>query len=366
MICRQCKASIPNGSRFCEFCGNPVEADRPAPPEPNLVCPGCNTTVMQKSRFCETCGYRLEITPTAPPGVSPPVPHPHSEHNNRDQYSQPRSTDHTKKPEQITRTDARNKRSISNTTIVITAIIGLVLIIFAAWLWYNMRVSPQGDAVTVTQQESAYVYEAGTTQSPDIPSRADDITDRYTGVNERESALKAAYNRYVQAFNYYTELVTTGGESDIADAQAGYQKAYNEYNRMFWMTPPDAAVLLFDNVKTDEIARGAASPPHIFLKGRTRITYIETLHAADGGSQPGTIRLRRIDPADRLTYGPWQAQIITNDYNRNEVIWMARPDELLAQGTYEIIVSDPAAWLHNSGSRLWGFARVRGIYYDLD
>jgi len=366
MICRECKVSIPDGSRFCEFCGSPVEQDKPASPAPNLVCPGCHTTVTEGSRFCETCGYRLEIIDPAPPAVSPPVPLPHHEQKNRGHYSQPGSTDDIKKPEHITRTDAKNKRIISNTTILVTAILGLVLIIFSAWIVYNMRVSHHGDAVTVTQQESAYDYSTGTALSADIPRKADEIPDRYTGRNETESTLKATYNRYVQAFNYYTELVTTGGESDIADAQAGYQKAYNEYNRLFWTTPPEAAVLLFDNVKTDEIARGAASPPQIFLRGRTRITYIETLHATDGGSQPRTIRLQRIDPADRLTYGPWQAQMVAEKYNRNEVIWEARPDELVAQGTYEIIVSDPAAWLHNPVSHLWGFARVRGIYYDLE
>ncbi len=76
MICRQCKASIPDGSRFCEFCGSPLEADRPASPVPNLVCPGCQAPITQGSRFCETCGHRLEITGPTPnevPAVSPSI-----------------------------------------------------------------------------------------------------------------------------------------------------------------------------------------------------------------------------------------------------------------------------------------------------
>ena len=82
MKCPVCNSPNPAGSRFCQSCGKPLEADKPASPAPNLVCPGCQAPVTQESRFCETCGYRLEAeVPASPqPAMQHAAPSPNPEY----------------------------------------------------------------------------------------------------------------------------------------------------------------------------------------------------------------------------------------------------------------------------------------------
>ena len=82
MKCPVCNSPNPAGSRFCQSCGKPLEADKPASPAPNLVCPGCQAPVTKESRFCETCGSRLEAqAPASPqPAMQHAAPSPNPEY----------------------------------------------------------------------------------------------------------------------------------------------------------------------------------------------------------------------------------------------------------------------------------------------
>jgi class 3 adenylate cyclase/tetratricopeptide (TPR) repeat protein len=50
MICPGCKFENPEGAKFCNQCGNPLE----------LLCPGCGKVNPLGSRFCNECGLRFE------------------------------------------------------------------------------------------------------------------------------------------------------------------------------------------------------------------------------------------------------------------------------------------------------------------
>ena len=57
LICPNCGASIPNGSKFCLECGEKVEVI----PQDKIVCPQCGNTVI-KGKFCPECGHRFITT----------------------------------------------------------------------------------------------------------------------------------------------------------------------------------------------------------------------------------------------------------------------------------------------------------------
>jgi class 3 adenylate cyclase/tetratricopeptide (TPR) repeat protein len=59
VLCRQCKATNPEGSRFCEACGGGLAA----------ACLRCEAPLGQKARFCSQCGLGTQ-------GVPPPNPEP--------------------------------------------------------------------------------------------------------------------------------------------------------------------------------------------------------------------------------------------------------------------------------------------------
>lgn len=52
MICAGCQAQVPQGSKFCANCGQPI-----APPKPK--CPGCQGEYEPGARFCANCGQSL-------------------------------------------------------------------------------------------------------------------------------------------------------------------------------------------------------------------------------------------------------------------------------------------------------------------
>lgn len=60
--CIFCNAAIPDGSRFCNFCGAKQE----------LTCPACKTVLPEGSRFCHLCG--ASVNGSAPAAESVPAP----------------------------------------------------------------------------------------------------------------------------------------------------------------------------------------------------------------------------------------------------------------------------------------------------
>ncbi len=78
MKCTNCNNEIPENTKFCKFCGTPVEKEQKSP-----VCPSCGAQVKPGASFCTSCGNRLEAqnavsTPqpqaTAPKSVYTPQP----------------------------------------------------------------------------------------------------------------------------------------------------------------------------------------------------------------------------------------------------------------------------------------------------
>ncbi|MCI0577537.1 MAG: zinc ribbon domain-containing protein [Chloroflexi bacterium] len=73
VICRQCKTSNPQGSKFCNNCGAPL------PPSTHLICPNCQSPNPRHLVYCDKCGARLlkesglpqEETREIPPATGP-------------------------------------------------------------------------------------------------------------------------------------------------------------------------------------------------------------------------------------------------------------------------------------------------------
>jgi predicted amidophosphoribosyltransferase len=55
MQCPSCRADNPPGNRFCDQCGEALEAR----------CPQCSAVLRAGARFCGGCGHRLATDPAA-------------------------------------------------------------------------------------------------------------------------------------------------------------------------------------------------------------------------------------------------------------------------------------------------------------
>jgi class 3 adenylate cyclase/tetratricopeptide (TPR) repeat protein len=60
--CRTCNGDNPEGSKYCGFCGSPLQ----------LICPRCGASNPSEARFCNTCGNRSarDSAPNSAPEVS--------------------------------------------------------------------------------------------------------------------------------------------------------------------------------------------------------------------------------------------------------------------------------------------------------
>lgn len=61
MICQHCKASNPEGTKFCTSCGKPLSDGKPAA---HVTCRHCKTVNPADSKFCSSCGKPLEMGDT--------------------------------------------------------------------------------------------------------------------------------------------------------------------------------------------------------------------------------------------------------------------------------------------------------------
>jgi predicted amidophosphoribosyltransferase len=62
-ICTECKADLPNGTKFCTECGKPVEtAPNVGESEETKTCPSCGAEVKSGTNFCIECGREIGET----------------------------------------------------------------------------------------------------------------------------------------------------------------------------------------------------------------------------------------------------------------------------------------------------------------
>jgi RNA polymerase subunit RPABC4/transcription elongation factor Spt4 len=61
VMCSNCKAQIPVGSKFCPNCGTPMAAQPAAAPTqvPVKICSRCGQQASTAATFCPNCGLRL-------------------------------------------------------------------------------------------------------------------------------------------------------------------------------------------------------------------------------------------------------------------------------------------------------------------
>lgn len=50
MICPKCKKSLPDGSKFCGYCGSRISAKK---------CPKCNNEIPEGTEYCIHCGAHI-------------------------------------------------------------------------------------------------------------------------------------------------------------------------------------------------------------------------------------------------------------------------------------------------------------------
>jgi len=55
--CQNCGAQMPDGIKFCQECGKPLEQKK-------NVCPKCNIELPDNSKFCSECGFQVEQSQT--------------------------------------------------------------------------------------------------------------------------------------------------------------------------------------------------------------------------------------------------------------------------------------------------------------
>lgn len=57
MFCIKCGKVMPDGSKFCPFCGEPVFSVQN---HTGRICPGCGNTVDEGLLFCNRCGTKMD------------------------------------------------------------------------------------------------------------------------------------------------------------------------------------------------------------------------------------------------------------------------------------------------------------------
>lgn len=78
IICRECKAELPEKTKFCTECGKPTETTNAAAigSDETILCPSCGAEVEPENNFCKECWNKIgetdtpEATETAPETTS--------------------------------------------------------------------------------------------------------------------------------------------------------------------------------------------------------------------------------------------------------------------------------------------------------
>lgn len=117
--------------------------------------------------------------------------------------------------------------------------------------------------------------------------------------------------------------------------------------------PEGEPVLIWKAGNDGAIEGGGGKPPTVKQDRAYFVTEVCAYHWNNGkGAPAGEITLKA---ADGTTYGPWKTTL------RNEVYWIAQPNQELPAGTYTLIDSDPSTWAQNSASGGKGMGWASGI-----
>ncbi|MEI7815059.1 MAG: hypothetical protein WCJ13_09735 [Coriobacteriia bacterium] len=106
-------------------------------------------------------------------------------------------------------------------------------------------------------------------------------------------------------------------------------------------------------VTNDGVVENGGKPTTVTMGEACFVTEIVTYHWNGGAGAPaGEIALQA---SDGTVYGPWKATA------RNNVYWVATPDQDVPAGTYTVTDSDTATWAQNSGTKGLGMTWASGI-----
>ncbi|MCP4959826.1 MAG: hypothetical protein GY925_11210 [Actinomycetia bacterium] len=134
--------------------------------------------------------------------------------------------------------------------------------------------------------------------------------------------------------------------------------------------PAGEMVLLYDLGNSAGIHPGPpAADSFVSLDTPVLLTRIRTYHwNGSDGAPPGTVSL--VGPRGD-TYGPWQAYGCGQSVGFDDpcgvdgdLYWLVDLELHLAQGTYQVVDSDPATWASNPDSGNAGHVLVWGYVFD--
>lgn len=151
------------------------------------------------------------------------------------------------------------------------------------------------------------------------------------------------------------DMIVTGAADKPASAGSpeGMVMQYEEGAEDPIDSPEGEPVLIWKAGNDGPIEGGGGQPPTVKQDRAYFVTEVCAYHWNNGAGAPaGEITLQA---ADGTVYGPWKATL------RNEVYWVAQPNQELPGGTYTLLDSDPSTWAQNSGSSGKGMGWAYGI-----
>jgi len=69
LICAGCGVELPEGTKFCNNCGEKVVIPPPPEEKKELICSGCGVTLPEGTKFCNNCGAKAVLSVPAAAAV---------------------------------------------------------------------------------------------------------------------------------------------------------------------------------------------------------------------------------------------------------------------------------------------------------
>ena len=151
------------------------------------------------------------------------------------------------------------------------------------------------------------------------------------------------------------------GKSKIEDILQGDSKSSGSEDQS--PDQEDSGTAIFDSWNTGVVDNSPTCSPILTISKPHMITYIDTYHwnFGQGTASGGSISLQN---GDGEIFGPWPVETESASGVAN-AWWIARPNEVIPEGDYIIIDSQPETWSQNSESPC-GLTKVEGYPVQAD